>query len=103
MTVRFSTRRATSEDLPALGALMALAIDALQVGFLSPEQIAASRAIMGLDTKLVGDGTSLVAEQAGAIVGCGAWSRRTTLYGGDHSLYLRDPGSEYILLGSASL
>lgn len=73
---------------------MALAIDALQVGFLSPEQITASHAIMGLDTKLVEDGTSLDAEHAGSIVGCGGWSWRwrTTLYGGDHSLYLRDPG-----------
>lgn len=70
---------------------MARAIDALQQDFLAPEQIVASRAIMGLDTQLVDDGTYLVAEQDGTIVGCGGWSRRATLYGGDHSTALRDP------------
>lgn len=70
---------------------MARAIDTLQTDFLAPEQVAASRAIMGLDTQLVADGTYLVVEQAGRIVGCGGWSRRATLYGGDHSAGLRDP------------
>jgi GNAT superfamily N-acetyltransferase len=71
---------------------MALAIDALQVGLLSAEQIAASHAIMGLDTQLISDGTYLIAEKDGTIAGCGGWSRRATLYGGDHSQGLRDPG-----------
>lgn len=86
-----STRWATMADLPALGSLIALSIETLQAGFLTPEQIAASRAIMGLDTQLVVDGTYLVAEKDGEIVGCGGWSRRATLYGGDHSTSLRDP------------
>lgn len=85
------TRWATTDDLPTLQALMAHAIDALQVGLLSPDQIAASHAIMGLDTQLIADGTYLVAEKDGAVVGCGGWSRRATLYGGDHSDGLRDP------------
>lgn len=91
MTPPFHTRRATAADLPALRILMARAIDTLQAGFLSPEQVTASRAVMGLDTQLVTDGTYLVVELAGRIVGCGGWSRRTTLYGGDHSAGLRDP------------
>ena len=70
---------------------MALAIDQLQAPFLTPGQIAASRAIMGLDTQLIDDGTYLLAERDGIIVGCGGWSRRATLYGGDHSTSLRDP------------
>jgi hypothetical protein len=49
------SRLATEDDLPALTAVMALAIEELQRGFLSPEQIAASRAVMGLDTQLVAD------------------------------------------------
>ena len=85
------TRRATLADLPALRSLMALAIDGLQSEFLSPEQVIASRAIMGLDTQLVEDGTYLLAERDGVIAGCGGWSRRATLYGGDHSADLRDP------------
>lgn len=89
MTLR--TRWATLDDIPALRRLMALAIDRLQIGFLSPEQIVASRTVMGLDTQLIKDGTYRVAESSGAIVGCGGWSRRATLYGGDHSAALRDP------------
>ncbi|OZB21704.1 MAG: GNAT family N-acetyltransferase [Acidiphilium sp. 34-64-41] len=67
-----------------------LAIDSLQAGLLSPEQIAASHMIMGLDTQLVEDGTYFVVENHGGIVGCGGWSRRATLFGGDHSGELRD-------------
>jgi GNAT superfamily N-acetyltransferase len=85
------TRWATRADLPALTALMAQAIDRLQVGLLSPAQIAASRTVMGLDTQLVDDGSYLIAERGGMIAGCGGWSRRATLYGGDHSTALRNP------------
>lgn len=78
-------RLATAPDVPALRALMALSIDRLQDAFLSPEQIAASRSIMGLDTQLIVDGTYFVVERDGALAGCGGWSRRATLYGGDHT------------------
>ena len=80
-----SHRLATERDLPALRTLMALSIDQLQTDFLSLEQIIASRAVMGLDTQLVADGTYFVVESDGALAGCGGWSRRNTLYGGDHS------------------
>ncbi len=71
---------------------MRLAIDRLQDAFLSPEQIVASRAFMGLDTQLVADGTYLLAEtEAGELAGCGGWSFRATLYGGDHTTAQRDP------------
>ena len=56
----FTHRLATRADLPALTALMAAAIGELQRGFLSEDQIAASRAIMGLDTQLIDDGTYFV-------------------------------------------
>lgn len=84
------TRWANEGDLDALRAIMELAIEQLQVGFLTPEQIAASHAVMGLDTQLVKDGTYLVVEADGRAVGCGGWSRRATLYGGDHSTPLRN-------------
>ena len=88
----YEMRWATRQDLAGLRALMTRAIDALQAGVLSPEQIAASHAIMGLDTQLIEDGTYLVAERDSIVVGCGGWSKRATLYGGDHSTDLRNPG-----------
>lgn len=78
-------RTATRDDLPALLALSDAAIDRLQRGFLDESQIVASRRIMGVDTQLVDDGTYVVATCAGRIVGCGGWSRRRTMYGGDHT------------------
>ena len=83
-------RLAVEDDLPALKTLMALAIDELQKGFLDPDQIIASRQVMGLDTQLVADRTYFLVEDNGALAGCGGWSRRATLYGGDHSTALRD-------------
>ncbi len=91
-----ASRLATMADLPALRALMDLSIGSLQVGFLTPEQIAASRMIMGLDTQLIEDGTYYVATVGGELAGCGGWSRRNTLYGGDHS-----PGRDAALLDPA--
>ena len=83
-------RLASEDDLPALEALMALAIGELQRGFLDDAQIAASRQVMGLDTQLVADRTYFMIEDGGVLAGCGGWSRRATLYGGDHSTSLRD-------------
>lgn len=78
-------RRATRGDLDALRLLMEAAIEELQREFLDERQIAASRAIMGLDTQLIDDGTYFVVEMGGEVAGCGGWSRRATLYGGDQT------------------
>ena len=87
----FTHRPATEADIPAITALMARAIDRLQDAFLSSAQVAASRAVMGLDTQLIADRSyMLVHDPDGTLVGCGGWSRRATLYGGDHSVSLRD-------------
>ncbi|WP_304167263.1 GNAT family N-acetyltransferase [Phenylobacterium aquaticum] len=78
-------RLAVEADLPALRDLMARSIGELQKGFLDPAQLAASFEVMGLDTQLVADRTYFVVEEAAALAGCGGWSRRATLFGGDHS------------------
>ncbi len=86
----FTHRLATEKDLPDLTGLMDLAIGELQRGFLNESQIVASRQVMGLDTQLIADRTYFVVESEGRLAGCGGWSRRATLYGGDHSVALRD-------------
>jgi len=64
---------------------MDAAISELQKPFLDQSQIASSRAIMGLDTQLIDDGTYFIVEADGELAGCGGWSRRATLYGGDQT------------------
>ena len=64
---------------------MADAIAENQRPFLTPELIASSRTIMGLDTQLIDDETYFVIQENGEIVGCGGWSRRATLYGGNQT------------------
>lgn len=89
-------RPALAADLPALESLMDLAIGELMKPFLTAAEIASSRAIMGLDTQLIRDGTYFVVEENGALAGCGGWSRRATMYGGDVS-----PGRDPALLDPA--
>ena len=88
---RLTHRLATPADLPVLRSLMEAAITELQEPFLDARQIEASRTIMGLDTQLVLDNTYFIVEAGGQVVGCGGWSRRATLYGGDQTPG-RDPG-----------
>jgi GNAT superfamily N-acetyltransferase len=91
--VALAHRLARVADVPELERVMTAAIAELQRGFLNEEQIAASQAIMGLDRQLIADGTYFIVEDGGRIAGCGGWSRRATLYGGDHT-----PGRDAALL-----
>jgi GNAT superfamily N-acetyltransferase len=84
-------RLATLDDLDALREVMRRSIATLQTGFLTPEQVRVSHAVMGLDTQLIRDGTYFVVEAEGRIAGCGGWSWRSTLYGGDDSMVSRAP------------
>ena len=86
-------RLARIDDLDALRDLMNAAISELQKPFLDDRQIASSRTIMGLDTQLIVDSTYFLVESGGRLAGCGGWSRRATLYGGDQS-----PGRSAALL-----
>ena len=83
--MEFTSRLAVPEDVPALTVLMDQAIEDLQRAYLDAAQIASSRAIMGIDTQLIDDGTYFVVEADDNIAGCGGWSRRATLYGGNQT------------------
>jgi GNAT superfamily N-acetyltransferase len=85
-----SIRQAVTADVPVLRALIDASVRGLQTRDYSPSQIESALAtVYGVDTQLIADGTYLVAEtEPGAdtaplIVGCGGWSKRKTLYGGD--------------------
>ena len=86
-------RLARRDDLDSLKALMDTAISENQKIFLDENQIASSRAIMGLDTQLIDDGTYFIVKADGQLAGCGGWSRRATMYGGDQT-----PGRSAALL-----
>ena len=94
----FSHRLATIADLAELRVLMTLAIRHLIGAYLDAARLEASFEIMGVDTQLIEDGTYFAVECHGRIVGCGGWSRRATLFGGDHSggrdARLLDPAAE---------
>jgi GNAT superfamily N-acetyltransferase len=93
-----SHRLATIAELPELNALMDASIRILLGTYLDPARVEASFDFMGLDTQLIEDGTYFVVECDNRIVGCGGWSRRATMYGGDHTrgrdARLLDPATE---------
>jgi N-acetylglutamate synthase-like GNAT family acetyltransferase len=77
-------RKARLDDKPELERLIARSARGLSAGDYRPEQVdAALKGAFGVDTQLIVDGTYYVAETEGEIVGCGGWSRRRTLFGGD--------------------
>ncbi len=77
-------RPARESEVPALEAHIAASARALgPPHYTAAETEAAITHVFGVDSELVGDGSYLVAESNGQIMGCGGWSRRTTLFGGD--------------------
>jgi GNAT superfamily N-acetyltransferase len=93
-------RQAVPADIPVLRSLIDASVRGLQAQDYTSAQIESALAtVYGVDTQLIADGTYFVAEageSVGAavpavqestmeatIVGCGGWSKRKTLYGGD--------------------
>ena len=90
--MQITTRLARLEDIPQLNQLIGSSVRGLSVGYYTPAQIESSlKHVFGVDTQLVIDGTYYIAEIDGAIVGCGGWSKRNTLYGGDQYKEIKDP------------
>ena len=87
--IPLSYRHAKSSDIPAILVLMEAAILHNMAAFLSPAEIEATRASMGIDRSLIADQTYFIVETslegAPVMVGCGGWGRRRTLYGGDET------------------
>lgn len=84
-------RQATPADIPTLRELIDASVRGLQVKDYTPAQIeAALKMVCDVDSQLIADGTYFVAaiksseKNSSVIAGCGGWSKRKTLYGGDH-------------------
>jgi GNAT superfamily N-acetyltransferase len=85
-------RVATESDRPALSALIPASARGLSKGYYSdPQTESAILHVFGVDSRLIADGTYFAAEEEGRLVGCGGWSRRRTLYGGDQMKDGEDP------------
>lgn len=85
-------RRALPADIPVLQELIARSARELSIGYYTPAQTdAAIRHVFGVDSQLIADGTYFVVELDGAIVACGGWSQRRTLFGGDQAKSDSDP------------
>lgn len=84
-------------DVPAMEALIAESVTRLQRDDYSDEQRAAALGVIfGVDNQLIRDGTYLLAEVDGVLVGCGAWSQRSNPFGSDNV-----PGKDDSLLDPA--
>ena len=92
-------RKATMDERYAIKQLIAASARLLSRDHYSDAQIETAIAtVFGVDTDLIDDGTYFVAEIEGELAGCGGWSKRKTLFGGDQyssrdASYL-DPQSE---------
>lgn len=92
-------RLACEKDIPALEVLIPLSVRVLQAAHYSTAQMeAALGPVFGVDRQLILDGTYFIVEEHGQILGCGGWSRRKAMFGGDRDRAgedgLLDPKSE---------
>jgi len=77
-------RHAKIDERDAIKQLIAESARLLSREHYTDAQIeAAIVTVFGVDTDLIEDGTYFVAESEGQLVGCGGWSKRKTLFGGD--------------------
>ena len=90
--MEIAIRMATMQDVPALKELIPTSARELSKGYYTPQQAeSAIKYIFGADTQLIADKTYYIAEADGQVVGCGGWSKRKTLYGGDQMKTEQDP------------
>jgi GNAT superfamily N-acetyltransferase len=91
--MQLAIRKAVATDIPTLDALIRASVRGLQNrDYTSAQMERALEVVFGVDSQLIADETYFVAEgssgtsswpQEARIVGCGGWSKRRTLYGGD--------------------
>jgi len=86
-------RLARETDIAALEVLIPHSVRKLQAPYYSERQMeAALGTIFAVDRQLIRDGTYFIVEHEAQIVGCGGWSKRLAVCGGDHDR--PEPGPE---------
>lgn len=92
-TLPLRLRIATPDDIATLDAFIPQSVRGLSRDIYTEQQIeSALTHIFGIDTQLVQDQTYFVVESAeGTLAGCGGWSFRQTLFGGDQMKADADP------------
>lgn len=77
-------RLANDGDIPTLEALIERSVRELQSPHYSAAQMdGALGSVFGVDRQLIRDQTYFVAERESAIIACGGWSKRASLFGSD--------------------
>jgi GNAT superfamily N-acetyltransferase len=90
--VEITIRLAQMDDALILKELIPESARELSKGYYTePQAESAIKYIFGVDTQLITDGTYFVAETGNEIVGCGGWSKRKTMFGGDQMKAKADP------------
>ncbi len=80
----WSLRFARESDIPELEALIERSVRELQSAYYSAAQMdGALGSVFGVDRQLIRDQTYFVVERNGAIIACGGWSKRESLFGSD--------------------
>ncbi len=88
----FQFKIATVQDIPAITELISASVRELQVEYSPAEREAALATVFTVDSQLIADGTYFIASaEDGRLAGCGGWSRRKTLYGGDRQVGIIEP------------
>ncbi len=79
-------RLAALADVQVLQGLIEKSVRSLSLPYYNAREIdSALTHVFGVDRQLINDATYFVAEMEGQIVGCGGWSKRRTLFGGDQA------------------
>ena len=90
-SIGYKIRKAKLIECPAIEELIKISARGLSADDYTSEQIeGALQGAFGVDTDLIRDGTYFVADTGEILVGCGGWSYRKKLFGGD-SLPSQDP------------
>ena len=93
MSDRFVLRVATAADIPEIEKVIAASVRELQApAYTVRQREGALATVFTVDSQLIADGTYFIARSGtGQVAGCGGWSYRKTLYGGDAQVENAEP------------